>query len=343
MKKRIALIFGGEGFEREISIRSARCLSTLIDKNIYSVIYVEITASGDWFVCRSRGHFSTLSSAGIYFEPTFPVRIKGKSGFISQSGIIPVYAAIPCLHGDFGEDGVIQGLLSAAHIRYIGQDVYASSMTSDKSYSKLVSCALGIPTADWILSVNDIPDEAKKNAEEKIGYPMFIKPTRLGSSYGAHPVYSAEEFVPFFEEAALLGNGRVLIERHVDKLLEVECAYLGVGSERFCPKGIIASEGDFYDYASKYDGKGLFPPPHTDSPLSKECEELIISYSKKLVDFIGIKQLARIDYFVDKNESIYFNEINVFPGMTETSLYPRLTEKMGLKKGEFINLLISTE
>ena len=343
MKKRIALIFGGEGCEREISIRSAKSLSALIDRNIYSVIYVEITSSGDWFLCLSKEHFSTTGTSPIHFEPTFPIRIKGKSGFISRNGIIPVHMAIPCLHGDFGEDGIIQGLLSAAHIKYIGQDVYASCLTNDKSCTKLVSNMLQIPTADWILSVNDSSHDAKLCAEEKIGYPMFIKPTRLGSSYGASPVYSEEEFTPLFEEAFRLGQGRVLIEKLVDKSFEVECAYLGTDVERFCPKGIVECGNGFYDYTSKYSSVAGFNAPHTNSPLSTKCEERIVDYSKRLVDFIGIKQLARIDFFVDKDENIYFNEINVFPGMTQTSLYPRLTEKMGLKKGEFINILLSAE
>lgn len=341
MKKHVALIFGGEGYERRISEKSAENLASIIDESLYDILYVGITEYGAWYIYN--GSKDKIKNGSWHLDeslliPTYPVKLGKDSGFITKDGIIAVCCAIPCLHGDFGEDGIIQGALSCAHISYIGQDVYASAVTSDKIYTKLISEHLEIPTAKWIFEVSDDPKAAKSRAEIKLNYPMFLKPSRLGSSYGANPVYRSENFEVAYAEAKKYGDS-ILIEELVPFEYELECALFDNGKRRFSPGGRVISDGKFYDYNSKYD-KVLSPITEAYSGKDSDIEARITEYSQRVADFIGLKHLARIDFFITENKEIYFNEINVFPGMTSTSLYPKLTEDMGLEKGSFINLLI---
>lgn len=330
MKKKVALIYGGEGVERDISKTSAKNLYSLIDKTKYDVIPIEISKNGNW-VFRTKD--------GKYID-TYPIMINGVSGFLMNGSILSVDCAIPCLHGDFGEDGTVQGALTLAHIKYVGQDVYASAMTGDKAYAKLAATHLGIPTADWILTDCDSVRHAVSKAEQSLSYPMFIKPTRLGSSYGASPVRTPDDFAPAYNLARSYDN-RVLIEELIDFDFEVECALLDVGERKISAGGRVLSGGKFYDFDSKYNAK-ISPLTEAKSGKYPDIEKKISYYTELLSDFIGIKHLSRFDYFVTRDGRILFNEINTFPGMTSTSLYPRLTEDMGFSRGEFINRIIES-
>lgn len=344
MKKTVALIFGGEGAERKISEISAANLNSYIDRQTYDVLPIGIAPGGEWYIyygdCEKIGNGEWFSEKEA-LVPTFPVKLGEKSGFISGNELISVSSAIPCLHGNFGEDGVVQGALTLAHISYIGQDVYASAMTSDKVYTKLAAKHLGIPQADWILSTDKSADGARIRAEAELGYPLFIKPARMGSSFGAHPVLTKSEFLTAYTDA-IRYDERILIERLVPFEYELECALLEVGEILVCPSGRVHSGGAFYDYEAKYcDTRS----PRTSTEIRDwdfhGLEERISCYTRMLASLIGIKHLSRFDFFVTKNEEVYFNEINAFPGMTKTSLYPTLTENFGLGKGEFINRLIA--
>ena len=326
-RKRVALIYGGEGYEHEISVMSADNLYKLIDKERYEIIRVKIDRNGEWCVCTARRR-KTVEI------PAFPVRIGCSSGILANGKIIPIDCALPCLHGDMGEDGVIQGALTAAGIKYIGQDVYASAITADKAYAKLAAEHLGIPTAKFIIST-DSADKAKEKAEAEIGYPMFIKPARLGSSFGAMPVLNECEFITAYENAKCYGE-RIIIEELVRYEYELECGYF---NEKFSAGGRIMSDGAFYDYDAKYKKE---TKTEVSSGKNESAESLALEYSKRLARLIGLRHLSRIDFFVKKDGEVVFNEINAFPGMTATSLYPKLTEDMGYKQGEFINLLIES-
>lgn len=341
MKKTVALIFGGEGYEHEISLKSAASLSKMIDRKRYSVLFVGISKKGDWYIYN--GTEDKIDSGEWLFDknlltPTFPVKIRDVSGFLQDGCVIPVSAAIPCLHGDFGEDGVIQGALRSAHIAFVGEDVYSSAVTSDKSYTKLIAEKLLIPTAKWILTTDEDCAGAKERAEKTVGYPMFIKPARLGSSYGASPVYTEDGFENAFNNAKSYEK-RLIIEEFIPADYELECAVLNTDKRYVLPFGRILSHGSFYDFSSKYKGENS-PKTEAKSNADREVEQKIREYAEQLADFIGIRHLSRIDFFVTEEKKIYFNEINAFPGMTQTSLYPVLTELSGLSKGDFINLLI---
>ena len=330
MKKRVALIYGGEGAERDISKSSAENLYSKIDKNKYDVLSIEILENGNW---------KAVTEDGKYID-TYPVMLCGTSGFLLNGKIRQTDCAIPCLHGDFGEDGVVQGALTLAHIKYVGQDVYASAMTSDKAYSKLAAAHLKIPTADWIITDCEDFGKAKEKAEARLNYPMFIKPSRLGSSYGIAPVLSETDFEKAYRHARSFDK-RILIEELVDFDYEVECALFDGGERKISAGGRVLSGGRFYDFDSKYN-RALSPHTEAESGAFPEIEKRISSYTEALADFIGIRHISRFDFFVTHDKKIYFNEINAFPGMTATSLYPRLTEDMGFRPGEFINLIIES-
>lgn len=334
--KNIALIYGGEGEERNISRVSAKALYELIDKTLYNVIPVFISKEGNWYISE-KDPFSPLPTK--LSHPTFPVRLHNRSGLLSGKDILNIDCAIPILHGDFGEDGIIQGALRTAHIPFIGADVCEGALCADKILTKLVAMATGIPTADFIVGEGKRPSDIISTldmVESSLGFPVFIKPCRLGSSIGAMAVRDKGEFIPKYTKALSYGS-RVLIERLIEVDYEIECALLGVGGERRIASGVIKTDGRVYDYNEKYKEKNVTPT------VVKEKNEAILlaeEYARKLIDTIGLHSISRVDFLVDKNGRVYFNEINTMPGMTEASLYPRLTEAMGYSRGEFISRLI---
>jgi len=344
MKRTVALIFGGEGVEHQISEASARNIASLIDTDTYDLLLVGITRCGEWYIyngTRDKIENGAWQKDKKHLVKTYPVKLGGESGFLSDGKIIPVCCAIPCLHGNFGEDGIIQGALTAAHINYVGQDIYASASTSDKSYTKLAAEYLRIPTARYIVSTAQNPKIARTDAEKKLKYPMFLKPARLGSSYGAHPVRNAEDFEKAYTDAYSY-DGRVLIEELVDVRYELECAFLESEGILLAPYGKITTDGTFYDYDKKYKSPSKACAKVDVDGIERRIKEAVIHYSEKLVRFLGLRYLSRIDFFVTPENEIYFNEINAFPGMTKSSLYPALTETMGLERGAFINALIES-
>lgn len=326
MKKRIALIYGGEGEEHSVSLRGAEALIKLIDREKYEILPVCISKSGNWY--------TRIDGKEI---PTYPVRLCGTSGFLLSGKILSVAAAIPMLHGDFGEDGRIQGALDVAHIPYVGSGVLAGALCADKITTKIIAESLKIPTARWCFSPKGARS-AKREAEEQIGYPMFIKPSGLGSSIGASRVVCSEDFIPAYEEAEAAGDGRVLVEELICADYELECGIFESGGVfKASASGRIETDGAFYTYGAKYTDTEALGVKHA-CPPSKKLKELAEFYALTLCQRIGVKHLSRVDFFV-RGEEIFFNEINTFPGMTENSLYPLLCEDMGIKKEKFINIL----
>ena len=327
MKKRVALIYGGEGEEHSVSVLGAEALVRLIDREKYEILPVYISKYGCWY--------TRIGGTDI---PTYPVRLNGSSGFLVRDKILTVAVAIPLLHGNFGEDGIVQGALDCAHVAYIGSGVLAGAVTADKITAKAVSESLGIPTAPWCFSP-DGAEAARSIAEEKFGYPMFIKPSGLGSSIGASCVPDRLDFTAAYELAEAAGGKRVLVEERIFADYELECGVFETGGEfKVSASGRIETGGAFYDYGKKYESTDA-PPVRHSAPPSPKLKALAEEYAVRLCRHIGVRHLARVDFFV-KGESLIFNEINTLPGMTKTSLYPLLCEDMGIKKEDLINILI---
>ncbi len=324
-KKRVALIYGGRGYEHSVSVAGAKNLISLIDGERYEALPVLISKNGDFSLCSP--HSDGRDGIRVY-----PIYRNGCGGLLTEDGeFIPLDCAFPLLHGDFGEDGTVQGLLASARIAFVGCDTRASAICLDKAVTKAVAEALGIPTVRWRL----VTDSSCPNDEH---LPVFIKPDCLGSSYGAGKAETSEQLEEVFEAANKLGNGRVLVEELKCPVRELECAYFEAQGEKlFTTAGEILCEG-FYSYEKKYSALGAKTAARADVSHSDAVK--MHEYSEALCSFIGIRHLARIDFFLSDG-IIYLNEINTMPGMTETSLYLRLLSEAGISPEEAVNRLLS--
>ena len=314
----VALLYGGRGYESEVSLKGYRHILPLIEKK-FRVLPIFIEKNGAWLYEGRR---------------VFPA----ERGFISESGErIAVDCAIPLLHGDFGEDGRVQGALDCASIPYVGSDTVASAICRDKSIVKRVAESLGIPTLHHILLLRgEDTHRYIEKAEESMGYPMFVKPARLGSSIGAMAAEDRDGLGEAIESAFALCD-RVIVEPCLKVKRELECGYFaGKSKELFTNPGEILINGR-YGYEEKYLDGGAEV-----SAIAEICEDIrlkIREYSERLVRCLGVRDLCRVDFFLS-GDRLYFNEINSFPGMTEESLYAKMLSATGIEEYEALSELI---
>lgn len=316
-KSTVALIYGGRGYESEVSLRGAENIRPIIEKN-YRCLSVFIDKDGKWLFDGKE------------------VLLK-KGGFVVEGEYISIDCAFPLLHGDFGEDGRVQGALDCASIGYIGCDSMTSAICRDKYVVKSVAQTIGIPTLPCLLAIKgENLETIISKTEEQIGYPTFVKPTSLGSSVGASGAKDREELI-FALERAFSVSDRVIVEKCLSPKRELECGFLSVkGKELFTKCGEVLCEG-FYSYDKKYSSPEVKICAAAELP--SEINAKIRDYSSRLIRALGIRDLSRIDYFLS-GEKIYFNEINTMPGQTRTSLYPKMIESAGVPADQFPNLLI---
>ena len=343
MKKRIALLFGGAGREHEISCLSAKNIFSLIDRHSFSVLPIGISKDGEWFICDGEPSLEIFSDKKR-LKSTYPIRLTGKSGFLVDGKITEVFAAFPVLHGDLGEDGVIQGALTAAGIPFVGCKTLAGAVAADKITAKLVAKELGIPTVkalyktDGRLDSQSI-DTLKELAGAEIGYPMFIKPSGLGSSIGASAVPKPADFEEAYRCAVQSGDGRVLIERMLTDKRELECAYMKTGALPLIPEPAeISTKDGFYSFIEKYSDTSQ-ATLKSKASIPQKIKEKVCAYTARLAGCIGCSGLARVDFFL-VGEEVYFNEINTMPGMTGKSLWLSIIEGYGIPKSEIVTRLL---
>lgn len=370
----VALIFGGAGFERQVSLAGARFVYPLIAREKYNIIPIFIAPDGRWLMreadlpkkepdllifggddpCdltktkeKNSDIFEGEKSSYVLPEveefslPVAPVNLGDKRGVISESGFLPVDVAFPLLHGDFGEDGVVQGALENAGIKFVGEDAATSAICLDKRLCHLIAHRLGIPTAKGIFAdKGESCHMVKERAERIIGYPLFIKPCDLGSSVGAFAVLHSSQFDEAYESAASLTRRGLMIEELVDIDSELEIGVLLLkGKQLFTNIGKIKTDIGFYDYKEKYEsGSSALVE---DSPkIDEKHRKIIGEYARRLSEFLHLSSLSRLDFFLTRDGRILFNEINTMPGFTETSLYPRLASSLGLSPRNLIDALI---
>ncbi len=332
-KKNVALLYGGRGAEHEVSVRSAKFLYPLIDTDLFNIYPLYIAKNGDIYLMPPDTEWEKPSPAAL-----------SRGGILADGKFLPIHGAFPLLHGDLGEDGGIQGALLHLDIPFVGCEVHAGAVASDKAYTKLCAEALGIPTVDWIYSVDGSEsfgkDISRRRAELYLGYPMFIKPARLGSSVGACAVHKDSDFDRAYAEAAAF-DGRVIIEKLSPVISELECGYFGLKcKELFTKIGEIPSKGRFYSFKEKYSEESELSPI-CPSPLDKAYGDAIRAYSRALRDYLGIRHTARFDFFLTEDGRLLFNEINTMPGFTEGSLYPAMLDDGGITPREAVNALLS--
>lgn len=325
--KNALILFGGEGCEHEVSEASAQFILSRIDRSRYEPIAVMIGRDGLWLECESGG-------------VCHPVRSESGGGLMTESGFVPIDVAFPVLHGNLGEDGIVRGALRVAGIPTVGCRTCACAIASDKAFTKIIAEHSGLKTAPWVLGDGEPTDryiaEVRRRAELSFGYPMFIKPCNSGSSLGISRVTSSEDFRGAYLAAAELDK-RVIVEAALDIALELECACLATKDKQLFTKiGSIDLSGGFYDYESKYRGGGESPF----APITPALSEAVSKMAKALFYAVSAEGIARIDFFLTRGREIIFNEINVMPGFTATSLYPRLMERCGFPPSELIRVLL---
>lgn len=344
MKKNLCVIFGGESPEHDISQKSVTSVLNNLDKDKYSIYTIGITRDGKWYLYT--GDWSKIESGVWEKEPA-----ELKTAFISPSvehhgivvcsdkpEIIHIDVIFPVLHGEYGEDGTIQGLFELSHIPYVGMGVLASANGMDKTYSKLVFDAAGIPQADWVVvnSGDNFEDKADE-IEGKLGYPCFVKPARLGSSVGIGKAHDRAELIAALRNAEKYDR-RILVEEHIDGH-EVECAVLGNFDVSAATVGEIKPTVEYYDFDAKYNDNSteLVIP----AELPEETIEKIREYSVKAFKALDGQGLSRVDFFVKYSDgSIVLNEINTLPGFTNISMYPKLWKNSGIEYKELLDKLI---
>ena len=317
---RVAVLLGGRSSEHEVSIASGRSVLAALDPVRYDPVTVEIGRDGRW----------ELGTGAASVAETLPVPTKGGV----PSTLADVDVVLPILHGPFGEDGTVQGLLELAGVPYVGAGVAASAVCMDKDLAKAVLRARGIPVTRSVTIRDGDP------TDHPFEYPVFVKPARLGSSVGISKVRAAEELEPAVA-LARRHDDKVLIEENVDGI-EVECSVLGNRSPIASLPGEIVAHGfdgaDWYDFSAKYDegGMDLIVPPRIPVETVERVQEISVDA------FIATEceGMARVDCFVTREGEVLVNELNTIPGFTPTSVYAKLFEASGVQYGELLDRLI---
>ena len=344
-KKNIAVIFGGQSSEHEISCISVCNVIEHIDVNEWNPVLIGITKEGQWLLVESEDSIKDGSwihsskSAEISPDATKKhVIVRDTNGNAED---IRLDCAFPVLHGKYGEDGTIQGLFELMQLPYVGCGVIASAAGMDKFYTKIIVDTTGIRQAKFVgVRKFELKDVQKviKRAESELDYPMFVKPSQAGSSCGVSKAHNARELEAALFKAAKL-DSKILIEEFI-KGREIECAVFGGGMKKVQASGIgeILAAADFYDYDAKYnnpDSKTVIDPN-----FPAEVVEGIRNASQTIFNALDGYGLARVDFFVTDDNEIVFNEINTMPGFTAISMYPMLWENKGYTKYELVKMLI---
>ena len=321
-RRRVAVIAGGRSSEHDISVASARSVIEALDPERYETTTIEIGRNGRW---ELGGTDTRELPDGASIE-TLPV--VADSAPAAALGEIDV--ALPILHGPFGEDGTVQGLLELAGIPYVGAGVAASALCMDKDLFKAVLRDRGIPVARNVtLREGDAPEHA-------FDYPVFVKPARLGSSVGISKVHDEGELQPAVA-LARRHDDKVLIEELLDGV-EVEVGVLGNRDPVASEVGEIVAHAEWYDYAAKYDegGMDLIVPAR----ISPELAERVQAVAVKSFVATECEGMARVDLFVRESGEVVVNELNTIPGFTATSVYAKLFEASGIPYAELLDRLI---
>ena len=343
MKKTVALLFGGVSSEYAVSCVSAACVADNINKEVYDVRLLGITQDGKWYLYTGdtdsmRNHIWDTKA-----DCLIPAVISPSSthhGILLEDGtVIYVDAVFPVLHGKNGEDGTMQGLLALSGIPYVGCNTYSSAVCMDKVTTKILCEKVGIPVVPYVFFRKNgfCPDDAVKECEENLSYPMFVKPANAGSSVGITKANNREELVKGFE-IAFQNDYKVLVETGVKNAREIEVAMLGNKNACASVCGEIAPGADFYDYETKYvaDTASYYVPARISDVLS----ENIRACAEKIYRTLDCAGLSRVDFFLDEKDVLYFNEINTIPGFTPISMYPGLMGKCGYSYSALIEKLI---
>jgi D-alanine-D-alanine ligase len=373
-KMRVGVLFGGRSGEHEVSLLSAASVLNAIDRNKYEVVPIGISKEGRWLMSSEserllKGEHRSdnprhLRAGDPASTPGAAVLARGDSVLVppepgtDHHSLIPFESAghaparaidvdviFPVLHGTFGEDGTIQGLLELAGIPYVGAGVLGSAAGMDKDVMKRLFAAAGLPIVKHVTVLRaqweKEPKKIKRLIESKLKYPLFVKPANLGSSVGISKAHDGKELAPAMDLAAGYDR-KIIVEQGAGKkkkARELECSVLGNDSPTASLPGEVVPIKEFYDYAAKYldEGSELVIPAKLPKKMTKQVQQMAIA-AFQAVDCAG---LARVDFLLDPdNGKLYVNEINTMPGFTAISMYPKLWAASGLEYPKLIDRLI---
>jgi D-alanine-D-alanine ligase len=369
-KIRVAVVFGGRGPEHPISCMGAGTVLATLDRDRYEVVPVGILPDGRWVLARDEPERLAISgralpSVAAVAGPEAPAPSDaGEAAVVPAAAAAPVASVpgvlagvdvvLPILHGPYGEDGTIQGLLEMAAVPYVGAGVLASAVSMDKEYMKLVFTARGLPICPYVV-VRDRDWQggpgAAATAERKrifdaiaeLGYPVFVKPARGGSSIGTSKANDQAALVEAVE-AARQYDAKVIVERAVEGA-EIECAVLegldGGPPDTSLPGQLVIEGGEeFYDFEAKYlDPSGSMIIP---APVAPDVIEEVRRMAAVAFEAVSCQGFARVDFFCTRDAVVLVNEINTIPGMTATSYFPKMWEASGLPLPQLLDRMITT-
>ncbi len=347
-QKNLAVLFGGRSGEHVVSLRSAASIMEAVDLDRYRIIPVGITREGSWLVGDNvwqilweQRSVEEAARATLMMEPGNPGLLMEHPGRGLGWEFIPLDLVFPVLHGPYGEDGTIQGLMELAGLPYVGSGVLGSAAAMDKGVMKTLFQQHGLQVGPYLCFTrwdwSGDPQFWRKQVKERLGYPCFVKPANLGSSVGISRVGDAVSLDMAVEEA-LLYDDKIVVEATINGR-EIECSVLGDLEPEASRPGEIIPCNDFYDYRAKYidDRSELVIPVELGAKLENKVMELSCS-AFKAVEASG---LARVDFFVDPlKDAVIINEINTMPGFTSISMYPKLWEASGISYNKLVSRLL---
>jgi D-alanine-D-alanine ligase len=306
---RVAVLRGGRSSEHDVSLRSGEAVAAGLEAAGHEALSVTIARDGGW----------SFRGAPVELTPA--------------AGLFDSDAAFPALHGPFGEDGSVQGVLEWLDVPYVGSDVLASAVCMDKLTLKRLFAQGGLPQVDFVA----VGEEGWRQRCAELGLPLWVKPSRLGSSVGISRVESLGAELDAAVELALRHDPRVIVEAHAPGR-EVECSLLGNEQVECSPPGEVIAQGDWYDYETKYSDGGmeLVVPAPLDPEQTSRLQDLAVG----AFELGGCAGLARCDFFVEPGGEILVNEVNTMPGFTQTSVYAKLWAAAGLAYPDLCDRLV---
>jgi D-alanine-D-alanine ligase len=347
-KRCVGILFGGRSGEHEVSLASARSIMQAIDKGKYQVVAIGIDKSGQWIVggdpmkALTSGLASESSPVALLADPTRRglMRLQEQDQTITSVRLAKLDIIFPVLHGTYGEDGTVQGLLELAGIPYVGCGVLASATAMDKATAKDIFRAHGLPVLPYLAikrkAWREKPAAVIDEIEAQLAYPIFVKPANLGSSVGITKAHNRDELSPALDTAARYDR-KLVIEQGIEAR-EIEVSVLGNDDPIASIPGEIVPCREFYDYRAKYieDSELLIPAPLDPETAQQVRQMAVVAF--KALDGAG---MARADFLLDKETAkLWINELNTIPGFTEISMYPKLWEASGIPYPELIDRLI---
>ena len=352
-KIRVGLVFGGRSGEHEVSLASATSVMANLDKEKYDVVPIGITKEGSWLLGvappwlleaeQGAGHEEGLeqsTAVTLTGDPSLRrlIPVRGSEQLGAEGALDVVF---PVLHGTYGEDGALQGLLEMANVPYVGCGVLGSALGMDKEKMKMIFSSVGLPVVEALTYRRNewerSPEEIMDAVEQRLGYPCFVKPVNLGSSVGVNKAHNRDELAHAIRVAAEYDR-KIIVERGIN-CRELECSVLGNDEPIGSIVGEVVPSNEFYDYNAKYiDGKSHVIIP---AAIPQATAEQVRRWAVQAFTALDLSGLSRVDFFLEKETGqVFINEVNTIPGFTQISMYPKLWEASGLSYAQLLDRLV---